>query len=535
MRGMNVMHADPAKYAVAPRGKAWLVFPAARQTGPANRPRRGTNNGRASDAHGDAKGRLEDHVPAVSVHGGEFRRQDRGRSCRRADHDRTEARAGTVRLFGLFFLLSFFDFCRCRRLHRQPRRYALGLARACPDLGAGAVSHGGDRGFHYVCYLPHHSWRRRGTSLLGRGALRLQVVSRREANAAHRDPVAGLGVRRDYRGSRAELAYRQLQLALRVRRAGGGRPALGGRVADLGQGGTACRGRNFGVIDFDRIGIQDPVFPAPDIAHFHRLLRGDVRRLLGAVARAHLVHALYRQRSGILPTAGGLHLDPALGIRRRHRAAHRLAFAGVARAWLHHPRCAWRAGSSTLGRWRFDHCDAALCPGRRAADRLASGWLGPVWIDLRGLPAHARRVHASVATRGRYRDLWRALHDGRHYRAHGDGQRDSARNDDARRLSDGLYHQCRDNDRVRTAGPAAALAQHRAGTAFGRPGRATEVCVGERGGWAGAYLSSTLRVVAAPAAQWPRWTAPPSLTLRSVSASGTADSEISISTQKASM
>src|SRR5262249_10598070 len=163
-----------------------------------------------------------------------------------------------------------------------------------PDLGARSVSHGRERGFCYPPYLPHYSWRRRGTGLFGRSTLRLQVVSRRETNVTHRDPVARLGVRRDSRRSRTELAYRQLQLALRVRRSGDGRPALGGRVADLGQGGTACRGRNFGVIDFDRIGIQDPVFPAPDIAHFHRLLRGDVRRLLGAVARAHLVHALYR-------------------------------------------------------------------------------------------------------------------------------------------------------------------------------------------------------------------------------------------------
>ena len=38
----------------------------------------------------------------------------------------------------------------------------------------------------------------------------LQMVSRREADPADRDPVAGIGVRRDSRGAVAELADRQL-------------------------------------------------------------------------------------------------------------------------------------------------------------------------------------------------------------------------------------------------------------------------------------------------------------------------------------
>ena len=38
----------------------------------------------------------------------------------------------------------------------------------------------------------------------------LQMVSRREADPADRDPVAGLGVRRDPRGAGAELGDRQL-------------------------------------------------------------------------------------------------------------------------------------------------------------------------------------------------------------------------------------------------------------------------------------------------------------------------------------
>ncbi len=88
-----------------------------------------------------------------------------------------------------------------------------------PMVGTVSFTHAPD--------LPRHPRRRRGTGVFGGGALGLQMVSRREANLAHRDPVAGLGVRRDPRGAGAELGDRQLYLALCVRRARRRRPDVG--------------------------------------------------------------------------------------------------------------------------------------------------------------------------------------------------------------------------------------------------------------------------------------------------------------------
>ena len=85
------------------------------------------------------------------------------------------------------------------------------------------------------------------------------------------------------------------------------------------------------------------LFAASDLAHLHRLLRGDLRRLLGAVARPDLVHALHRQGPRLLATAGRLDFDPALGVRRHRRDAHRMGFAGDDGARLLHPRRARRA------------------------------------------------------------------------------------------------------------------------------------------------------------------------------------------------
>ena len=82
----------------------------------------------------------------------------------------------------------------------------------------------------------------------------------------------------------------------------------------------------------------------------------------------------------------------------------------------------------------------------------------PVRIDLRGLRADDRRVHAGVAARRGDRDLWRALHARRNPRADGDGQRDPALGKHARRLHDGLHHQRRDHGRVRIARSCAAVA-----------------------------------------------------------------------------
>ena len=165
-------------------------------------------------------------------------------------------------------------------------RDPLGAAGDGGDLGAGPVPDGRHRQFHHAGDLPHHPRRRRGTGVRGGGACDLQMVSRREAHAAYRDPVAGLGVRRDPRGAGAELDHRQSQLALRLRRARRGRPDVGGGVAGDGQGRAAGADRRDGSGRSPRA-----VFPAPDLAHLHRLLRRRLRRLLGAVARPDLVHA----------------------------------------------------------------------------------------------------------------------------------------------------------------------------------------------------------------------------------------------------
>src|SRR5262245_1134704 len=62
---------------------------------PANPTEPARINGETShDRAPDAQGRLEDYLPAVSVHAGELCRQDRSWSRRRADHGRSEALAG---------------------------------------------------------------------------------------------------------------------------------------------------------------------------------------------------------------------------------------------------------------------------------------------------------------------------------------------------------------------------------------------------------------------------------------------------------
>ena len=99
-------------------------------------------------------------------------------------------------------------------------------------------------------------------------------------------------------------------------------------------------------------------------------------------------------------------------------------------------------------------------------------------IDLCGLRADARGVHAGVPARRRDRDLWRDLHARGHCRAMGDGRCDPARGGAARWLHDRLHHQRRHSHRVRIARPAAALAQYRT-RAFDGSGAATEVRVSE--------------------------------------------------------
>src|SRR5713101_7067862 len=109
-------------------------------------------------------------------------------------------------------------------------------------------------------------------------------------------------------------------------------------MADPGQGGPAGSHRRDG-----GGGASDSLFPASDLANLYRLLRRHFRRLLGAVAWPDVVHALHRQWSWLLAKGRGVDFDPAMGVWRRHRAAHRVDFAGVDGAWCYHPWRAWRA------------------------------------------------------------------------------------------------------------------------------------------------------------------------------------------------
>ncbi len=91
------------------------------------------------------------------------------------------------------------------------------------------------------------------------------------------------------------------------------RPDVGRGMAGHGQGRAAGSDRRDGQGRSRR-----SLFPASDLADLYRLLRGDVRRLLGAVAWPDLVHALHRQGAWLLAKGRGMDFDPALGIWRRH-------------------------------------------------------------------------------------------------------------------------------------------------------------------------------------------------------------------------
>ena len=147
-----------------------------RSTGPAERQSR-----RHHDHATDAQRRLEDHISAVPLHAGQFRGQDRGRPCRRADHDRAEASARTIRPARLLVLFPVLHLGHRGRLHCQSYRHALGSACTGRHMGARAVSDGRHGRPHHAVDLPRDPRRRRGAGVLGGGALGLQMVSRREA------------------------------------------------------------------------------------------------------------------------------------------------------------------------------------------------------------------------------------------------------------------------------------------------------------------------------------------------------------------
>ena len=86
---------------------------------------------------------------------------------------------------------------------------------------------------------------------------------------------------------------------------------------------------------------------------------------------------------GFSQTGRRLDFDPALGVRRHHRDADRLDFAGDDGARLHHPRRARRARLGAVDRRRIDHRRAAAC--RRRGLRIAllvvgSGLCGSIYV-----------------------------------------------------------------------------------------------------------------------------------------------------------
>ncbi len=78
---------------------------------------------------------------------------------------------------------------------------------------------------------------------------------------------------------------------------------------------------------------------------------------------------------GFSQQQAGIDLGAALGVRRRDRAAHRLALAGPGGARRLDPRRAWRARRGAADRRRCHPGDAALCRWRRAKVSASGGWL----------------------------------------------------------------------------------------------------------------------------------------------------------------
>ena len=129
-------------------------------------------------------------------------------------------------------------------------------------------------------------------------------------------------------------------------------------------------------------------------------------------------------------------------------------------------------GAAPLVRRRLHPCRAAACQRRRPADCAAGDRLRPLRLDLCGLSADARRIHAGVAARRRDSDLRRALYAGRHPCAHHHGQRDQERP----RPLDGYMTGFTINAAIMVAsgvlGLLLALAQQRARAACGTRGSA---------------------------------------------------------------
>ena len=113
--------------------------------------------------------------------------------------------------------------------------------------------------------------------------------------------------------------------------------------------------------------------------------RGDLRRLLGAVAGADLVHARSSSRGSASRSSrpGWISILPWV-FGATDRAADRLDFAGDDGARLHHPRRARRARFGAADRRRTDPRDAAPCRRRGglliALLVVGSGLCGSIYV-----------------------------------------------------------------------------------------------------------------------------------------------------------
>lgn len=279
-------------------------------------------------------------VAVVRLHAGQLRRQGGGRTGGGADHEGAEPDAEAVRAARIGFLPAVLRLRRDRGLRRQPPAHEMDPADPGVVLGRGAVPDAVPGRVRHAARVPRAAGRRRRPRGRGRHARGLQVVPGREADAADGVPVTGGGVRRDRRVAGAELAHRPRLLALGVRSTRDCRPDLGGGLVLHRRRGTAVGRPGDG--PRRRAGA---VLQAAAEPHLHRLHAGLLRRLLVPLARAHLVHAVHRERPRLLPAERRLARDPALGDRRDHGHHRRGRLAGAGRPRREHPqraRCSGR-------------------------------------------------------------------------------------------------------------------------------------------------------------------------------------------------
>ena len=209
---------------------------------------------------------------------------------------------------------------------------ALGAADAGGDLGAGAVSDGRHRLLHHAPDLPHRAGRRRRPG----GSVAMHAIYKWFPDEKRTLPTAILSQGSAFGVILAVPALNWVIVNHSWHYAFGALGVVGliwvvawlalGKEGPLDTAGAR------------RHRAANSLCPAPDLAHLHRLRGRDLRRLLGAVARAHLVHVLHHQGSRLLAIGRRLDLDPALGVRRHHRDPDRLDLAGDDGARLHDAR-----------------------------------------------------------------------------------------------------------------------------------------------------------------------------------------------------